>query len=285
MTERQPTGQDNWEDRERPLAGKVALITGSSRDIGAEIAKALAIEGAKIVGNYRDKKKRADEVQETIRSFGVTSEFVQADITNEDDRKKLIETAQNLFGGKLDILVLNASGPSRDINVTAANSLVDMFLPIMPRGSIIVLMQSVPGHFEPQLNELDVISEFYRPIAKAKYEGEESLRSRLEEFKENGISFIVVCPPEVSNTANMKVFKYRYDALISDKQAKISGMLGLPSAVTKEQVGKKVAELLKRKDLPMGYVEFFGLISSQKHHRIVSAKSVSQNKCGIDIFF
>lgn len=285
MTERQPTGQDNWENRERSLTGKVALITGSSRDIGAEIAKALAIEGAKIVGNYRDKKKRADEVQETIRSFGVTSEFVQADITNEDDRKKLKETAQNLFGGKLDILVLNASGPSRDINVTAANSLVDMFLPIMPRGSIIVLMQSVPGHFEPQLNELNIISEFYRPIAKAKHEGEESLRSRLEEFKENGISFIVVCPPEVSNTANMKVFKYRYDALISDKQAKISGMLGLPSAVTKEQVGKKVAELLKRKDLPMGYVEFFGLISSQKHHRIVSAKSVSQNKCGIDIFF
>jgi len=285
MTERQPTRQDNWENRERSLTGKVALITGSSRDIGAEIAKALAIEGASIVGNYRNKKKRADEVQETIQSFGVTSEFVQADITNEDDRKKLKETAQNLFGGKLDILVLNASGPSRDINVTAANSLVDMFLPIMPRGSTIVLMQSVPGHFEPQLNELDIISEFYRPIAKAKHEGEESLRSRLEEFEENDISFIVVCPPAVSNTANMKVFKYRYDALISDKQAKISGMLGLPSAVTKEQVGKKVAELLKRKDLPMGYVEFFGLISSQKHHRIMSAKSVSQNKCGINIFF
>lgn len=261
MTERQPTGQDNLENRERPLAGKVALITGSSRDIGAEIAKALAIEGVNIVGNYRDKKKRADKVQETLRSFGVTSEFVQADITNEDDRKKLKETVENLFGGKLDILVLNASGPSRDINVTAANSLVDMFLPIMPRGSIIVLMQSVPGHFEPQLNELN-IPEFYRPIAKAKHEGEESLRSRIKEFKEKGISFIVVCPPEVSDTANMKVFRYRYDALISDKQAKISGMLGLPSAVTKKQVGKKVAELLKQKDLPMGYVELFELIFS-----------------------
>lgn len=274
MTERQPTRQDNWENRERSLTGKVALITGSSRDIGAEIAKALAIEGVNIVGNYRNKKKRADKVQETLQSFGVTSEFVQADITNADDRKKLKETAQNLFGGKLDILVLNASGSSRDINVTAANSLVDEFLPIMPIGSIIVLMQSVPGHFEPQLNELNIIPEFYRPIAKAKYEGEESLRFRLEEFKENGISFIVVCPPEVSDTANMKVFK-RYDPLISNTNEKISGMLGLPSAVTKEQVGKKVAELLKRKDLPMGYVEFFGLISSQKHHRIVSAKSVS----------
>ena len=41
MTERQPTGQDNWENRERSLTGKVALITGSSRDIGAEIAMCL----------------------------------------------------------------------------------------------------------------------------------------------------------------------------------------------------------------------------------------------------
>ena len=53
MMERQPTGQDNLENRERSLAGKVALITGSSRDIGAEIAKALAIEGVNIIGNYR----------------------------------------------------------------------------------------------------------------------------------------------------------------------------------------------------------------------------------------
>ena len=262
MMERQPTGQDNLENRERSLAGKVALITGSSRDIGAEIAKALAIEGVNIIGNYRNKKKRADEVQKTLRSFGVTSEFVQADITDEDDRNKLIETAQNLFGGKVDILVLNASGPSRDINVNAANSLVDEFLPIMPKGSTIILMQSVPGHFEPQLEELFITPEFYRPIAKAKHEGEESLRSRLKEFKEKGISFIVVCPPEVSDTANMRVFKSRYDVLISDKQAKISEMLGLPGVVTKEQVGKKVAELLKRKDLPTGYVEFFRLISS-----------------------
>ena len=275
MTERQPTGQDNLENRERPLAGKVALITGSSRDIGAEIAKALAIEGVNIVGNYRNKKKRADEIQETLRSFGVTSEFVQADITNEDDRKKLKETAENLSGGKLDILVLNASGPSADINVTAANSLIDEFLPIMPRGSIIVLMQSVPGHFEPQLNKLNMIPEFYRQTAKAKHEGEESLRSRMKEFKENGISFIVVCPPEVSDTANMKVFK-RYDPLISDKHAKISEMLGLPNAVTKEQVGKRVAELLKRKDLPTGYVELFNIFLKASPHCVRQNRKLKQ---------
>jgi len=261
--------------KEFDLSGKVALITGSSRDIGAEIAKALAIEGVNIVGNYRNKKKRADEVQKTLRSFGVTSEFVQADITNEDDRKKLKETTENLSGGKLDILVLNASGPSADINVTAANSLVDKFLPIMPRGSIIVLMQSVPGHFEPQLNELKMIPEFYKPIAKAKHEGEESLRSRIKEFKENGISFIVVCPPEVSDTANMKVFKH-YDPLISDKHVKISEMLGLPSAVTKEQVGKKVAELLKRKDLPMGYVELFNIFLKASPHCVRQIRKLKQ---------
>ncbi len=243
--------------KEIDLSGKVALITGSSRDIGAEIAIALAGKGVNIVGNYREKQKRANDVQGILNSFGVKSEFVQADITIENDRKKLYETVKNSFGGKLDCLVLNASGKSTDVNVTAANALIDKFLPFMPIGSTIVLMQSIPGHFETQLDGLYVNPEFYRPIAKAKHAGEQSIRSRMKEFKEKGVNFIVICPPEVSDTSNMKVFT-RYDPLISKKFTEISNMLGLPITVTKKQVGEKIAELLKRKDLPMGYVEFFG---------------------------
>jgi NAD(P)-dependent dehydrogenase (short-subunit alcohol dehydrogenase family) len=99
----------NIENKERPLAGKTALITGSSRDIGAEIAKALAKEGVNIIGNYREKQKRAGGVQQAISALGVKSEFVQADITVEGDRKKLKDTLLNSFGGKLDFLILNAS--------------------------------------------------------------------------------------------------------------------------------------------------------------------------------
>lgn len=245
------------ENREKPLDGKVALITGSSRDIGAEIAGALAIEGVNIIGNYRKKQKRATDTQAILSSLGVKSEMVQADITSKNDRDKLGQVLQDSFGGTLDFLVLNASGETTDINVTAANALIDQFLPLMPRGSTIVHMQSVPGHFAPQLDDLHNTPEFYRPIAKAKYAGEQSIRSRMKEFGKKGINFVVICPPEVSDTSNMRVFA-RYDPDISKKHAEISNLLGLPATVTKEQVGKRIAELLKRKDLPMGHIELFG---------------------------
>lgn len=248
--------RNNLESFKRPLTGKVALITGSSRDIGAEIAMALAKEGVNIFGNYRDKQKRATNVQTAISKINVPvkSKFVQADITNEQDRKKLKDTLLNSFHGKLDFLVLSASGATEEINVIANNALVDQFLPFMPKGSTIVFMQSVPGHFEQEYPEL--VPEFYQQIAKAKYAGEQSLISRTEEFKENGINFIIICPPEVPDTSNMKFFT-RIDPQVSEKHAKFSKMLGIPETVSKERVGEKVAKLLRRKNLPMGYIEFF----------------------------
>lgn len=250
--------QTTWgtlENREGPLSGKTALITGSSRDIGAEIAKALVKEGVDIIGNYRDKPKKAWETERELFSLtGKVFWFIKADITNEEDRERLRRNAEKEFQGRLDILVLNASGPTREVNVGAANALVDKFLPIMPRGSKIVLMQSVPGHFEPQLE--NKIPEFYRPVAKAKYEGEQSLRARMGEFEDKGILFIVICPPEVHDTANIKVFA-RDDPQISEKNAEMSKALGLPTTITKKEVGEKVAEVLKRENLPQGYIEFF----------------------------
>lgn len=248
--------RNDLESFKRPLTGKVALITGSSRDIGAEIAMALAKEGVNIFGNYRDKEKRATNVQTAISNINVPvkSKFVQADITNEQDRKKLKDTLLNSFRGKLDFLILNASGPTEEINVVANNALVDQFFPFMPRGSTIVFMQSVPGHFEQDYP--DLVPEFYQQIAKAKHAGEKSLISRAEEFKEKGINFIIICPPEVPDTSNMKRFT-RIDPQVSEKHAKFSKMLGIPEIVSKKQVGEKVAKLLRRKNLPIGYIEFF----------------------------
>lgn len=243
------------ENRERSLAGKVALITGASRDIGAATAMALGLEGANIVGCFREKAKRADQMQEQLTSLGINLELTQADITVEDDRKKLTE-AVNKFGGKLDYLILNASGKTTDINVTAANALIDQFLPIMPKDSTIVQMQSIPGHFEPHLRDLFLTPDFYEPIAIAKYAGEQSVRVRIKEFKEKEINYIVICPPEVPETLNMKVFS-RLDPTINDKNSRISEILGLPITMTSNEVGKKIAELLKRNDLPLGYTELF----------------------------
>ena len=245
------------ENREKLLDGKVALVTGSSRDIGAAIAVCLAKEGISILGNYREKARRAGVVKSEIEKNGGRVEFVQADITIDEDRHKLEETLDNSFGGNLDFLILNASGSTREINVHGANALVDRFISYMREGSKIVLMQSVPGHYQRQLRGLDKIPDFYNPVAQTKREGEDSLRLRQIELKNKGISFFVVCPSEVLDTSNMRLFQ-RKDNKTSHKHAEISDMLGIPRTVTTKDVGQKIVDLLKQDDLPMGYVELFG---------------------------
>jgi NAD(P)-dependent dehydrogenase (short-subunit alcohol dehydrogenase family)/3-hydroxymyristoyl/3-hydroxydecanoyl-(acyl carrier protein) dehydratase len=265
MTEGEP--RNIIENRENPLTGKVALITGSSRDIGAEIAKALASDGVNIIGNYLDKQKRADGMQKTLSSTGVKSEFVQADITLGEDRNKLKNTLLNSFGGRLDYLILNAPVFSKDPADDKSPNiyLTDDLLPFMRRGGAVIFMQSVPGHYEPELRERMLNSESikdYASVAEKKYNDELFLRKRTEEFKKQGVSLIIACPPLVEDTTNVQLVFGRKKSGGENtgfvmEGRKISAELGLPEITTKAEVGKKITELLKRQDLPMGYTEFF----------------------------
>lgn len=90
------------------LKDKVAVITGSSKGIGAGIAKAYAREGAKVVVNYSSSKESADRVVEEITQNGGTAVAVQADISKIADIKRLFEEVNKAYG-RLDILVNNAS--------------------------------------------------------------------------------------------------------------------------------------------------------------------------------
>jgi 3-oxoacyl-[acyl-carrier protein] reductase len=89
------------------LKGKVALITGASKGIGAGIAKAYANEGAAVVVNYASSREGADQVVNEINAAGGKAIAVQANIENADDVKRLFEETVKAFG-KLDILVNNA---------------------------------------------------------------------------------------------------------------------------------------------------------------------------------
>jgi NAD(P)-dependent dehydrogenase (short-subunit alcohol dehydrogenase family) len=75
----------------KDLTGKVALITGASRGIGAAVAQLLAEQGADIVINYRSKGSRAEEVAAKIIATGGRAILAQADITHENDVSDLIE--------------------------------------------------------------------------------------------------------------------------------------------------------------------------------------------------
>jgi 3-oxoacyl-[acyl-carrier protein] reductase len=90
------------------LKDKVAVITGSSKGIGAGIAKEYAREGAKVVVNYSSSKESADRVVEEITQNGGTAIAVQADISKIADIKRLFEETSKAYG-RLDILVNNAN--------------------------------------------------------------------------------------------------------------------------------------------------------------------------------
>jgi 3-oxoacyl-[acyl-carrier protein] reductase len=89
------------------LTGKVAVVTGASKGIGAAIAKSLAAEGAAVVVNYASSKGGADKVVAGITGAGGRAVAVQADLANPADIERLFGETKQAFG-RLDILVNNA---------------------------------------------------------------------------------------------------------------------------------------------------------------------------------
>jgi 3-oxoacyl-[acyl-carrier protein] reductase len=89
------------------LEGKVAVVTGASKGIGADIARHLAAEGANVVVNYSSSKEGADRVVDEITKRGGQAVAVQADVAKKADVQRLFAFAKKAFG-KIDILVNNA---------------------------------------------------------------------------------------------------------------------------------------------------------------------------------
>ncbi|MCY1644859.1 SDR family oxidoreductase [Methylorubrum sp. SL192] len=89
------------------LEGKVAVVTGASKGIGAAIAKALAKDGAAVVVNYASSKAGADAVVDAITAAGGRAIAVQADVSQAAQARGLVEAAVQQFG-RLDVLVNNS---------------------------------------------------------------------------------------------------------------------------------------------------------------------------------
>ena len=89
------------------LTGKVAVVTGASKGIGASIATHLAAEGAAVVVNYASSKEGADRVVAEIARRGGKAMAVQADVSKKSEIERLFTEAEKAFG-QIDILVNNA---------------------------------------------------------------------------------------------------------------------------------------------------------------------------------
>ena len=104
------------------LKNKIAVVTGASKGIGAEIARQLAAEGASVVVNYLTSKVGADTVVTQIHQAGGTAIAVGADVSNEDGIAKLLAETKAAYG-RIDILVNNAGvyafGPLESVTAAA----------------------------------------------------------------------------------------------------------------------------------------------------------------------
>lgn len=186
------------------LRGRRALVTGSSRGIGADTVRYFAQAGADVVINYRNKAPRAEKLAAELRELGGRVLVHGADLTDRDSLAAMFDAVRQEFGG-LDILVLNASGGMESgmgedyaltLNRDAQLAVLDAALPLLGEGSRVVFVTSHQAHFirtTPTMPE-------YEPVARSKRAGEDALRERIPELAERGIGFVVVSGDMIEGT-------------------------------------------------------------------------------------
>ncbi|MEB3755643.1 MAG: 3-oxoacyl-ACP reductase FabG [Desulfurococcales archaeon] len=141
------------------LKGKTALITGSSRGIGAATVLAFARRGANVVVNYNTSRDKAFETAAKAKEFGVEAIVVKADVGDWEDAGRLVDETVKAFGG-IDYLINNAgifqlkpfieTGPEDwlrmlKIHVLGAMNVTRRALPYMRKGGGIVNISSIVG--------------------------------------------------------------------------------------------------------------------------------------------
>jgi 3-oxoacyl-[acyl-carrier protein] reductase len=195
----------------RRFAGKLALVTGASRGIGAAVALSMAEEGADLVINFRSKGPRAEELAERIETLGRRTLLARADLTDAAEVRGMVQAIEKTFG-HLDILVLNASGGlekdrpagyAMELNLTAQVRTFEATLPLMPRGGCVVFVTSHLAHFHGR----KPVYAAYEGIAASKKAGEDALRSRLPELAARGIRLAVVSGDMIEGTITPKLLE------------------------------------------------------------------------------
>ena len=204
------------------LSGKRAIVTGSSRGIGADTARYLAGAGARVVINYRNKEARAVKLVTAIEAEGGEAIAVGADLTDPAGLEKLFGAAADAWGG-LDILVMNASGGMESgmaedyamkLNRDAQVDLLTAALPHMAPGGRVVFVTSHQAHF---IRSTPTMPE-YLPVALSKRAGEDALRAMIPQLADRGIEFVVVSGDMIEGTITATLLERANPGAISARK-------------------------------------------------------------------
>ncbi|MGA0846988.1 MAG: SDR family oxidoreductase [Pontimonas sp.] len=241
------------------LTGARALITGSSRGIGAKTAEYLADAGATVVVNYRNKEARAQKLVDTIEAAGGSAMAVGADLTDPVGVARMLGEIKEQLGG-LDLLILNASGGmeadmgedyAMKLNRDAQVGLLMSALPLMERSARVVFVTSHQAHF---IREVETMPE-YLPVALSKRAGEDALRGMNDQMKELGIDFVVVSGDMIEGTVTATLLNRANPGVIDQRKEQVGKLYNV------EEFAAEVA-LAAVEDIPEDHTRLVGDISS-----------------------
>ena len=236
---------------------KIALVTGASRGVGAEVSRQLAARGADVIINYRSKGPRAETVAEQVRALGRRAYLAPADITARPDVETMMSVAR--AAGPLQYLILNASGGlekevapdyAMQLNLVAQERLVEMALPLMPRGARVVFVTSHLAHFHHE----KPVAGIYEPVAASKRAGEDALRARIPQLAAQGVSLVVVSGDLIEGTITPKLMERHSRGLIEARRAQAGS---LPNV---EEFARAIVEAAHDENLSSGATIYVGQV-------------------------
>jgi enoyl-[acyl-carrier protein] reductase III len=211
----------------RPLEGKTALVTGGARGIGRAICRRLAREGCHVGVNYYNSSDEAEALRDELRSLGVRSFVVQANVADAKAVEEMFDVVREEFD-RLDILVSNAASgvlkPALEMttkhwrwctetNALALNHLVQRGKPLMPSGARVLVLSSLGAHRAiPN----------YAFIGASKAALESLVRSLSLELAESGIAINTISAGAVDTDA-LKHFPNRERVLAESRRRSLVG--------------------------------------------------------------
>lgn len=231
----------------RPLDGRVALVTGSARRIGRESALLLAREGAHVVVHAKSSRDEIEAVAAEIRAEGGKATPLLADITDEDEVKRLVD-AILAETGRLDIVVNNAAirgeVPFEELTLEAFRAVYSVIV----EGALLVTRAAMPAMVERSFGRIITIGgvsahsgvshRVHVATAKAALVG--FTKALAIEFGERGITANVVVPGRIGGSRSKT----------SGKGGAFPGGGYLP--VGHEGAPRNVAEIVRTLALPTG---------------------------------
>lgn len=243
---------------DKSLSGKVALVTGASRGVGAEIARLLAERGADVVINYRSKERRAETVADAVRAAGRRALVVQANLVDDAAVAAMVARVRGTFGA-LDLLILNASGGLEKempadyalrLNRDAQLDVLDHALPLMAAGGRVIFVTSHLAHFHGQK---PVLPE-YEPVAASKHAGEAALRTRLPELAARGVTLVVVSGDLIEGTITPKLLERMRPGVIEQRRTE-AGTLPTTESFAQAIVDAATANVASGETIYVGSID------------------------------